>query len=131
VLAIYEENREGVSGWFRLRRYSVERALYLVQRLSGIGIVIFAFVHLLYTSWHPGGWGDVILGIFVVYHTLNGLRLVLTEHGFLIGRPIRAVYPYRKGTLYGSQRYLVMVILALFVIFILIWSYVALVIQAG
>jgi len=131
VLAIYEENREGVSGWFRLRRYSIERALYLMQRLSGIGIVIFAFVHLLYPGWHPGGWGDVILGVFVVYHTLNGLRLVLTEHGFLIGKPVRAVYPYRKGTLYGSQRYLVMTILALFVILIFIWSYVALVIQAG
>ncbi|MEM0090715.1 MAG: hypothetical protein QXF84_05145 [Nitrososphaerota archaeon] len=130
-MAIYEENREGVSGWFRITRYSVERALYVIQRLSGIGIVIFAFIHLLYTSWHPSGWGDVILGVLVTYHTLNGLRLVLTEHGFLIGKPTRAVYPYRKGTLYGSQRYLTMAILALFVIFVLIWSYVALVIPAG
>ncbi|MCS7136087.1 MAG: hypothetical protein RMJ14_00595 [Nitrososphaerota archaeon] len=130
-MAIYEENREGISGWFRLKRYPVERALYLLQRLSGIGITIFAFVHLLYTSWHPGVWGDVVLGILVVYHTLNGLRLVLTEHGFLIGKPTRAVYPYRKGTLYGPQRYLMMVILALFVIFVFIWSYVALVIPTG
>lgn len=129
-MAIYEENREGVSGWFRLRRYSIERTLYVMQRLSGISIVIFAFVHLLYTGWHPSGWGDVVLGVLVTYHALNGLRLVLTEHGFLIGKPARAVYPYRKSTLHGSQRYLTMIILALFVIFVLIWSYVALVILA-
>lgn len=124
-MSVLEENREGIVGWLRARKYSIERLLYLLQRFTGIGITAFAFVHLIYTGWHPGGWGDVVLGILIVYHATNGLRLLLTEHGFLIGRPERAVYPYRRGTLFGSQRYLTMLILALFVVLLLIWSYVA------
>lgn len=126
---MYEENREGVSGWFRVRRYSLEKVLYALHRLTGIGIIIYIIVHLMYTSWHPGGWGDIILGILVVYHSVNGIRLLLAEYGFVLGKTYRPVYPYRRGTIYGSQRYFTIAMMIIAIILLVVWGYVALVIQ--
>lgn len=125
-MPILERNKEWIVSWLRVRKYSLERSLYLLQRVTGIGIAIFVFVHLLYTGWRAGGLGDILLGVLVTYHAINGLRLLLTENGFFLGKPGRAVYPYRKGVLFGSQRYLTIIMLILFIIALLIWSYVAL-----
>lgn len=122
----FEENRSGVAGWFKIRRYSVEKLLYILHRITGLGIIVFVLIHMLYTGWRPGGWGDVVLGVLVVFHTVNGVRLIFVEYGFLVGKPQRAVYPYKMTTLSGAQRAAVILVLIVCLIILYYWSMIAL-----
>ena len=119
-------SREGILSWFRVRRYAIEKTLFLLHRLTGIGIGIFFVIHFFITGWSPGSWGDELLGLLIVFHFVNGLRLILTENGFLLGRPYRPVFPFKQGVLYGTQRYLVYAMLLLFFVLMAGWTYYAL-----
>ncbi len=120
------QNREGVLSWFKVRRYVVEKALFLLHRLTGIGIGTFFIIHFFITGWSPGLWGNEVLGFLIIFHFTNGLRLILTENGFFLGKPYRPVFPYRQGVLYRIQRYLVYAVISLFLILMVGWTYYAL-----
>ena len=122
----FEENRSGILGWLKVKGYSVEKLLYILHRITGIGIIIFLLIHLLYTSWHPGGWGDIVLGILVIFHTLNGVRLIFVEYGFLVGKPRRAVYPYKMTSLSGAQRAAIVLVIIAFIVILYYWAMIAL-----
>ncbi len=132
------ENKQGILGWLKLRGYSIEKLMYLAQRISGIGIIVFLLSHILNVGlvyaatgelWEPPGLIGkavlVILGIIVVFHTFNGIRLVLAEYGFLVGKPDRAVYPYKMTSLSGSQRIAVYLTIIAFLVIMYFWLMVA------
>jgi succinate dehydrogenase / fumarate reductase cytochrome b subunit len=95
--------------------YKLERYLYILHRITGLGILLFLLLHLMMTTvfriqgqdvWETtmsilhNPWfkiGEYLVVIAFVYHALNGLRLILQELGFLMGRPIPPIYPYRDS----------------------------------
>lgn len=127
-------NRLGIWGWLGGGRWGLERYLYALHRVTGLGLLAYFLLHILVTSsraFGEGAWqtamgrvaGPVfVLGEFLVFaafafHGLNGLRLILVELGFATGKPIEPIYPYRTSV--DVQRPLsivVMVLAALLVI---------------
>jgi succinate dehydrogenase / fumarate reductase cytochrome b subunit len=104
-------NQFGLRGWVYAGRYSFERYLYTLHRLTGLGLVAYLLLHIIETGQRLAGgpaWAALmalfatpvfkaleylLFGAFV-FHTLNGVRLHFTELGFLLGRPAQPVYPY-------------------------------------
>jgi succinate dehydrogenase / fumarate reductase cytochrome b subunit len=101
----------GIKGWLYAGRYGPERYLYLLQRVSGLGLLLYLFLHLGLTStrvlsqeaWETSmalvsgplfKWGEYLVVAGFIFHGLNGLRLILTELAFFIGKPSRQDYPY-------------------------------------
>jgi succinate dehydrogenase / fumarate reductase, cytochrome b subunit len=86
--------------WFDVRRRRLGMWAYALNRITGIGLVVYLYLHLVILSQllgGPGSWNafvslarspifltlDVILIAGVLIHGLNGLRIALT--GFGIG----------------------------------------------
>ncbi|MCZ7568169.1 MAG: succinate dehydrogenase, cytochrome b556 subunit [Ardenticatenaceae bacterium] len=107
-------NQLGVKGWMYAGRYSIERYLYVLHRLTGIGLIVYLLLHIIETGQRVAGapaWGalmalfetpvfkalEYLLFAAFVFHGLNGIRLLLTELGFFLGRPAQPVYPYASS----------------------------------
>lgn len=105
-------NREGMRGMANPRRYGIERVAYWLMRLSGLGLLAYFVGHIYETSSIIRGkdaWdemlaltqtteGHILLAIVIgmcVFHTGNGIRLILGHGGVWVGRPARPDYPYR------------------------------------
>lgn len=101
----------GVKGWVYAGRYPVERYLYLLHRISGLGLVLYLPLHVWVTAQRlqgPEVWEQTmaalsspifVAGEFLVlagflFHALNGIRLLLGHLGAALGRPGHPVYPY-------------------------------------
>ncbi len=86
--------------WFDVRRRKLGMWAYALNRITGIGLVVYLYLHLgvlSLLSRGPGSWDsfvslarspffltlDVILLAGMLIHGLNGLRLTLT--GFDVG----------------------------------------------
>jgi succinate dehydrogenase / fumarate reductase cytochrome b subunit len=121
-------NRLGVRGWVIGGRWGFERYLYTLHRVTGLGLLAYFVMHIFVTSTRalgPDSWNqamDAVSGpIFTVgeylvfaafaFHAVNGVRLALIEHGFVVGRPIEPVYPY--ATSVGRQRPLALAVMVL------------------
>jgi succinate dehydrogenase / fumarate reductase, cytochrome b subunit len=108
------KNRLGLWGWLGGGRWGAERYLYTLHRLTGLGLLAYFLMHIFVTAARASGsvaWqqsmarvqGPVFtLGEYAVFcafaiHALNGIRLVLIELGFGVGKPIEPVYPYRTS----------------------------------
>ena len=113
-----DENKEGIGGMINPRRYGIERVAYLLMRLSGLGLLAYFVAHIYETSnilRGQVGWdelleiistteGHVILAIVIgmcVFHTVNGVRVMLGHGGVGVGKPTRPDYPYDPA----SQNY--------------------------
>lgn len=109
-----QRNQLGIWGWLGGGRWGYERYLYTLHRLTGIGLVIYFIIHIIVTSSKGLGeaaWnqsmdrvtgGVFTLGEFAVFtafafHALNGIRLVLVELGWGVGKPIEPIYPYKTS----------------------------------
>ncbi len=135
----HRRNNLGIAGWFWGGNYKLERYLFIVHRVTGLGLLLFFLLHLIETTvfriqgesvWqstmrllkNPVFEAGVILVSFAfVIHAANGLRLVLLESGWGIGKPKRPVYPY-KDTLRSKRIYAIAsiaVIVILLVVFTL------------
>ncbi|MDZ7372730.1 MAG: succinate dehydrogenase, cytochrome b556 subunit [candidate division KSB1 bacterium] len=103
--------RLGILGWAYAGRFGVERYAYLLHRITGLGILAYFLLHVFVTSSRAlgqGAWesvmgflnkpvfrfGEFLVYVAFAYHALNGVRLILGELGFTLGRPGRPVYPY-------------------------------------
>lgn len=56
--------------------------------------------------------GHVVLAmvvLVVVYHGINGVRLILSEYGVIFAKPSRPDYPYKAKSLRTIQRHLIWV----------------------
>jgi succinate dehydrogenase / fumarate reductase cytochrome b subunit len=104
-------NHLGIRGWVYAGRYSIERYLYILHRVTGLGLVLYLLLHIVETGQRMGGpvhWEglmalfatpifrflEYVVFVGFVFHALNGLRLHFTELGFFLGKPAQPVYPY-------------------------------------
>jgi succinate dehydrogenase / fumarate reductase, cytochrome b subunit len=131
------DNRLGLWGWLGGGRWGVERYAYILHRLSGLGILLYFLMHAVVTSlratgiylWDKGGFFDQPIfkfGEFLVfaafaYHACNGIRLVLVELGFAVGKPIEPVYPYKTSL--NVQRPLLILMMLLAAILLIAGGY--------
>ena len=84
--------------WFDVRQRKLGMWAYALNRLTGIGLVVYLYLHLAVLSLlsrGPGSWDafvalarapffltlDVILLAGILIHGLNGLRVTLTSFG--------------------------------------------------
>ncbi|HEY5735047.1 MAG TPA: succinate dehydrogenase [Nitrosopumilus sp.] len=113
-----DEHKEGIGGMINPRRYGIERVAYLLMRLSGLGLLAYFIGHIYETSnilRGQVGWDDfmemistteghIIMSIVIamcVFHTVNGIRVMLGHGGVGVGKPARPDYPYDPA----SQNY--------------------------
>jgi succinate dehydrogenase / fumarate reductase, cytochrome b subunit len=131
------KNRRGLSGWLNPYHYNLERWAYMFQRVTGIAILAYVVGHLGDTSFFVGGpigtgpsasswafissvvensFGHLILVLVVlvvIFHGTNGLRLIASELGLIIGKPSPIEYPYRARSLGAVQKVLILVAILL------------------
>jgi succinate dehydrogenase / fumarate reductase cytochrome b subunit len=113
-----DERKEGIKGMVNPGRYGIERVAYLLMRLSGLGLLAYFVAHIYETSnilRGQVGWdefleltqtteGHLFLAIVIamcVFHTVNGIRVMLGHGGVGVGKPARPDYPYDPA----SQNY--------------------------
>jgi len=113
-----DERKEGIGGMTNPSRYGIERVAYLLMRLSGLGLLAYFIGHIYETSnilrgqvgWDDfmelisGTEGHIIMSIVIamcVFHTVNGVRVMLGHGGVGVGKPARPDYPYDPA----SQNY--------------------------
>lgn len=126
------ESRQGLRFWLTSgRRYGLEHWLYLGQRVSGLGMLLYLLLHILVTASRLGGesaWEaamdalkhplftllEYLVFAAFAFHALNGLRLLVSELGWAVGRPGRPDYPYVSCLL--RQRPLAWAVVALAVV---------------
>jgi len=131
-------NRQGVWGWLSGGRYGVERKLYILHRLSGLALIFYLPLHVYITSIRIKGseewegimrslhhpilvFGEYLLFMAFAFHALNGLRLMLTELGFFIGKAGRPIYPPVSSV--QKQRSLVWLVMIIAAVVILVAGY--------
>ena len=107
-------NRLGVAGWVGGGRWGLERYLYSLHRVTGLGLLAYFLMHIVLTtsrafgaeSWEramgavsgpPFKVAEYLVFLAFAFHAVNGVRLVLVELGVGIGKPIEPVYPYRTS----------------------------------
>jgi succinate dehydrogenase / fumarate reductase cytochrome b subunit len=107
-------NRLGVWGWLGGGSWGPERFLYSLHRITGLGLLLYFVMHIVVTAsravsreaWEAtmgrlSGpffvFGEYLVFVAFAFHALNGIRLVLTELGLGVGRPIEPIYPYRTS----------------------------------
>ena len=107
-------NRLGIAGWLGGGRWGFERYLFTLHRVTGLGLLLYFLMHIFVTTPRAFGeqaWetamsvvtgplfktGEYLVFLAFAFHAVNGIRLVLIELGFGVGRPIEPVYPYRTS----------------------------------
>ncbi len=133
------QNYLGVGGWVWAGNYKLERYLYILHRVTGLGILLFLLVHLIVTTffriqgqevWEKAmtilnnplfKTGEYLVAVAFVYHALNGLRLILQELGLLMAKPIPPIYPYSDSL--RKKRPWTMAIIGIIIILCLVFFY--------
>ena len=124
-------NRRGVWGWLNPAHYNLERWAYTLQRITGVAILLYVLGHIGDTSFFVGGplgagpstssWAFmsaivenfighlvlVVVVMVVVFHGINGIRLILAEYGVIFQKPARIEYPYQAKSLRSIQRHII------------------------
>jgi succinate dehydrogenase / fumarate reductase, cytochrome b subunit len=131
------KNKRGLSGWLNPYHYNFERWAYVFQRVTGVAILAYVIGHLGDTSFFVGGptgagpsvsswafisgivensFGHLILVLVVLlvfFHGTNGIRLIASELGLIVGKPSSIEYPYKARSLGWKQKVLIWVAIAL------------------
>ena len=111
-----KDRKEGIRGMANPGRYGIERVAYWLMRITGLGLLFYFIGHIYETSNLLDGkaaWnsmleltqttvGHIFLTLVIgmcVFHTGNGIRLMIGQAGFGIGKPGRADYPYTPKSL--------------------------------
>ena len=112
------KNNLGIVGWLYGGRYGVDRYLYALHRVTGLGMLCYFLLHIFVTGRRLGvhgreQWeatmeffhnpffmiGEFFVFLAFIFHAVNGIRLILVELGLLIGKPGLPMYPYGYSTL--------------------------------
>ncbi len=126
-------NRLGIKSWVWGGNYALERYLYTLHRVTGLGLLLYITLHLAMNgfrlvgaeSWtdimeifsHPGfKVGEYLVAAAFIIHALNGGRLILQHLGYTLGKPKTPVYPYVDSL--RRKRYLVWSMLAMMVVLV-------------
>jgi len=100
--------RRGVAGWFDPRHRRLGGWAFALNRLSGLGVLLYLYLHLVILSQlarGPEAWGgflavatspvvltfDVVLLAGLLIHGLNGVRITLLGFGLVLSRE-KALY---------------------------------------
>jgi succinate dehydrogenase / fumarate reductase cytochrome b subunit len=95
--------RRPLQAWFDVRRKRVGTWAFALNRLTGIGLTVYLFLHLAILSTllrGPEGWNDfvelakhplvltldVVLIFGMLFHGLNGIRVALVGMGVAVRR---------------------------------------------
>jgi succinate dehydrogenase / fumarate reductase, cytochrome b subunit len=112
----HRKNSLGIWGWLGGGRYGLERYAYSLHRITGLGILAYFLMHIFVTGSRLGGeqkWestmaffqqpifkiGEFLVFLAFAFHAANGVRLILVELGYGLGKPARPVYPYRSSVM--------------------------------
>jgi len=123
------KNNLGLIGWLGGGRYGGERYAYALHRLTGLGILAYFLMHIFVTGARLGGperWestmaffgrptfkiGEFLVFLAFIYHAINGIRLVLVELGYMVGRPGLPAYPYQYSTMRQRPLFVVVMVIA-------------------
>ncbi len=111
-----------------------ERLMFILHRITGVIIVLYLFLHIYVTSntVDPARWdnlmeqfgasiinkvGEFIVAGAVIFHGLNGIRLLFVEFlGIGIGKPEHPKPPYIAPSLRAAQRKAIYIVALLSVI---------------
>ena len=132
------DNRLGIIGWLAGGRWGIERYLYVVHRITGVGLLLFFMIHIFESSlraFGPDTWnaamntlkhplfeiGEILVFCGFAFHALNGFRLVLVELGLAVGKAEEPIYPYRSSL--NTQRPLMVMTMILCVLLIIAGGY--------
>ena len=135
-----------VSAWFKVRGWNIERALFILQRVTGWVLLGYLIAHVIFVNQvnqGPQVWGAVTsiehtllgkiffisLGALITFHGLNGLRIILVELGVLLPKAGGVDGVGRKPWI-ESRRHRA-ALLVMFVTKAVIIAYTALVILGG
>ncbi|HPC82261.1 MAG TPA: hypothetical protein P5234_02605 [Thermoanaerobaculaceae bacterium] len=141
----HHPNRLGLWGWLGGGRWGLERYLYALHRITGLGLLAYFLLHIVVTSSRALGadqWkaamdavtgplfslGEYLVFVAFAFHALNGIRLALLELGFAVGEPIEPVFPYRTSV--NVQRPLAVIVLVLAALLVAAGGYDFYVLQA-
>ncbi|MEJ2244561.1 MAG: succinate dehydrogenase, cytochrome b556 subunit [Acidobacteriota bacterium] len=123
------KNRLGLLGWLGGGRYGLDRYAYALHRLTGLGILAYFIMHIFVTGKRLGGpeqWestmavfgslffkvGEFLVVLAFAFHAINGIRLILVELGWLIGKPGAPSFPYSYSTLRHKPLFIVFMVFA-------------------
>lgn len=126
------DNRLGILGWAVKGKWGLERYLYLLHRITGLGILFYFLMHIFVTSlrakgiylWTEGNFfhkpifrfGEFLIFLAFAFHAFNGLRLIFVELGFGVGKPIEPVYPYQTSLTKQRPLFFIMMVFALILV---------------
>ena len=128
------DNHLELLGWAVGGKWGIERYLYTLHRITGVGILLFFIIHIFASSGRVFGpesgkitmivlqnpilkIGEAFVFIGFAFHALNGIRLILIELGFMVGKPEQPVYPYQSSLdVQRSLRTVVMIIAAILIV---------------
>ena len=113
-----DNRKEGIKGMANPGRFGIERVAYILMRITGLGLLAYFIGHIYETSnilrgqvgWDEfldmisGTEGHILMSIIIamcVFHTVNGVRVMLGHGGVGVGNPARPDYPYDPA----SQNY--------------------------
>jgi len=132
------DNHLGIVGWLGGGRWGVERYLYILHRLTGLGLLLFFMMHIFASSVRicgPESWaaamkilknpvlklGEFCVFVLFAFHALNGIRLILIELGLAVGKAEEPVYPYKSSL--NNQRPLMVIVMLIAAIVIIAGGY--------
>jgi succinate dehydrogenase / fumarate reductase, cytochrome b subunit len=112
--AKFRNNKLGLKGWLLGGNYGFERYAYTLHRVTGLGILLYFIAHIFVTGARldgPEAWqatmhalenplakfGEFLIFVAFAFHALNGIRLGITELGFMMGKAQRPVFPYKNS----------------------------------
>ncbi len=95
--------RRGVAGWGDPRGRRLGGWAFIINRLTGLGILLYLFLHLIVLSLlarGPSAWNDfvsvalspvflffdIVLIFGLLFHGLNGIRVTLVGFGLVVDR---------------------------------------------
>ncbi|MBS3976229.1 MAG: succinate dehydrogenase, cytochrome b556 subunit [Syntrophomonadaceae bacterium] len=125
---VHRDNHLGLKGWAIAGKYGAERYLYLLHRITGLGLLTYLLLHVYVTGVRIQGeaawaakmaavgtpffkFGEFLVVVGFIFHALNGIRLLIVEFGYCIGKPERQEYPYVTSV--TKQRPLTIAVLVL------------------
>ena len=123
------KNNLGLVGWLGGGRYGAERYAYAVHRIAGLGILAYFIMHIFVTGSRVGGpeqwegWmaafdnpifkiGEFLVFLAFAYHAINGIRLILVELSYMIGKPGLPSFPYNYSTLRQRPLFVAVMVIA-------------------
>jgi len=122
-------NNLGFLGWISGGRYGLDRYAYTMHRLTGLGILAYFIMHIFVTGARLGGpeqWdsrmallgrpifklGELLVFLAFAFHAINGIRLVIAELGYMLGKPHLPTYPYSYSTMRQRPLFVVVMLIA-------------------